>query len=53
MASDGVLVLLDLSGAFDTTVHNILYSIEGTALQWFGSFVFYRFTFMHVNGEFC
>lgn len=47
--SSAVLVLLDLSAAFDTTDHDILLSrlenvvgIQGTALAWFKSFLLNR-----------
>uniref|UniRef100_A0A669DXW8 Reverse transcriptase domain-containing protein n=1 Tax=Oreochromis niloticus TaxID=8128 RepID=A0A669DXW8_ORENI len=62
MASDSglisVLVLLDLSAAFDTVDHNILLErlehavgITGTALQWFVSYLSNRLQFVQVNGE--
>uniref|UniRef100_A0A669EGD2 Reverse transcriptase domain-containing protein n=1 Tax=Oreochromis niloticus TaxID=8128 RepID=A0A669EGD2_ORENI len=62
MASDSglisVLVLLDLSAAFDTVDHNNLLArlehavgITGTALQWFVSYLSNRLQFVHVNGE--
>uniref|UniRef100_A0A669C4E4 Reverse transcriptase domain-containing protein n=1 Tax=Oreochromis niloticus TaxID=8128 RepID=A0A669C4E4_ORENI len=62
MASDSglisVLVLLDLSAAFNTVDHNNLLArlehavgITGTALQWFVSYLSNRLQFVHVNGE--
>uniref|UniRef100_A0A669B839 Reverse transcriptase domain-containing protein n=1 Tax=Oreochromis niloticus TaxID=8128 RepID=A0A669B839_ORENI len=62
MASDSglisVLVLLDLSAAFDTVDHNILLErlehavgITGTVLQWFVSYLSNRLQFVQVNGE--
>ncbi|KAK2872069.1 hypothetical protein Q8A73_024565, partial [Channa argus] len=62
MASDNglisILVLLDLSAAFDTIDHNILLQrleheigITGTALGWFKSYLSDRFQFVHVNDE--
>ena len=62
MASDkgliSVLVLLDLSAAFDTIDHQILLQrlehqigIKGTALSWFKSYFLDRSQFVHVNDE--
>ena len=62
MASDkgllSVLVLLDLSAAFDTIDHQILLErldtligIKGTALGWFTSYLSDRTQFVHVNNK--
>ncbi|KAM7366739.1 hypothetical protein PAMP_014689 [Pampus punctatissimus] len=62
MASDkgliSVLVLLDLSAAFDTIDHQILLQrleyqigIKGTALGWFKSYFLDRSQFVYVNDE--
>lgn len=62
MASDNgvvtVLVLLDLSAAFDMVDHNILYKrlehvvgIKGTALGWFISYLSERFNFVYVDDK--
>uniref|UniRef100_A0A3B3TA27 Reverse transcriptase domain-containing protein n=1 Tax=Paramormyrops kingsleyae TaxID=1676925 RepID=A0A3B3TA27_9TELE len=62
MASDrgciSLLVLLDLTAAFDTVDHNILLDrlegvvgITGTALSWFRSYLTDRYQYAHVNNE--
>uniref|UniRef100_A0A8C6KUQ2 Reverse transcriptase domain-containing protein n=1 Tax=Nothobranchius furzeri TaxID=105023 RepID=A0A8C6KUQ2_NOTFU len=62
MASDknlvSVLVLLDLSAAFDTVDHNVLLErlehvvgIKGTALGWFKSYLSDRFHFVNVHDK--
>ena len=62
LASDqdcmSLLVLLDLSAAFDTIDHNILLDrlqyytgIHGQALSWFRSYLSDRYHFVELNGE--
>lgn len=54
-----ILVLLDLSAAFDTIDHSILlerlrteYGIQGTAIQWFTSYLTGRSSRVCVNGKY-
>ncbi len=62
LASDqgciSLLVLLDLSAAFDTIDHDILIDrlqnytgIQGQALRWFRSYLSDRYHFVDLNGE--
>ncbi len=53
-----MLVLLDLSAAFDTIDHDILVDrlqnytgIQGQALRWFRSYLSDRYHFVYLNGE--
>ena len=55
-----MLVLLDLSAAFDTIDHSILlnrlhkrYGITGTALSWFDTYLTDRCQIIQLNGERC
>ncbi len=62
LASDqgciSLLVLLDLSAAFDTIDHDILIDrlqnytgIQGQALRWFRSYLSDRYHFVYLNGK--
>ena len=62
LASDqgciSILVLLDLSAAFDTIDHTILLDrlqnytgVQGQALSWFRSYLSDRYHFVYLNGE--
>ena len=58
MGRVSLLVLLDLSAAFDTIDHNVLLErlssrlgITGTALQWFRSYLSGRLQSIDVNGQ--
>lgn len=51
-----VLLLLDLSAAFDTVEHNLLlsrreckFAIRGKALQWFNSYLSQRSQFVYID----
>ena len=54
-----ILVLLDLSAAFDTIDYNVLFhhmqdllDVHGTPLQWFRSYLSGRLQCVHIKGEF-
>ena len=54
-----LLVLLDLSAAFDTVYHEVLFrriessfGASGTALQWFGSYLGGRSQRIFINGSY-
>ena len=54
-----MLVLLDLSAAFDTVYHEVLFrrmessfGASGTALQWFGSYLGGRSHCIFINGSY-
>ena len=53
----GILVLLDLSAAFDTVDHELLIkdliymAIEGVALEWFKSYLSERKQYVTINGK--
>ena len=56
--NSAILILLDLSAAFDTVDHNILltrllhsFGISRTALEWFQSYLFNRTQFVKVDGS--
>ena len=53
-----ILLLLDLSAAFDTVDHNILldrlasrFGVSGSALSWFRSYLSNRHQFVNIKGE--